>query len=53
MGKERSLTPLHLACANGQVEVVKQLIKTANLLEERNNKGQTGFHVACAKGKSR
>ena len=29
MEKERSLTPLHLACANGQVEVVKQLIKTA------------------------
>ncbi|XP_078611292.1 uncharacterized protein LOC144881826 isoform X2 [Branchiostoma floridae x Branchiostoma japonicum] len=47
---ERGWTPLHVACANGRLEVVKHLsVKTANLYKETPT-GYTPMHIAAMNG---
>lgn len=43
-------TSLHSACANGNVEIVCQLIAYKSQLEAVNNKGQTPLHMAVYSG---
>lgn len=47
---ENSQTPLHYACKNGNLEVLKAILKhnngKLNLLEEKDFKGETPIHLA-------
>ena len=42
-------SPLHLAVANGNIEIVKNLIKHKAKLDPKNTKGQTAFDIALEK----
>jgi len=49
------MTPLHLACLHGHVEVVKIhknhfCLKSESLREHRDAEGNTPFHLGCAGG---
>ena len=49
------MTPLHLACLHGHVEIVQvhknhSWLKSESLREHRNAKGNTPFHLGCAGG---
>lgn len=42
--------PLHLACREGHVAVVQQLVRLGSELDVRNNNGRSPFLCACASG---
>ena len=51
-GKSQNIensSPLHLAVANGNIEIVKNLIKHKAKLDPKNTKGQTAFDIALEK----
>ncbi|PKA57808.1 Ankyrin repeat-containing protein [Apostasia shenzhenica] len=43
-------TVLHAASARGQVEVVKDLISTFDIVESQDNRGNTALHIAAFRG---
>lgn len=52
----KGYSPMHLACANGHVEVVGELLKIDldsdhDLCRRRDNKGRTPLHLATIKGR--
>ncbi|XVF88593.1 hypothetical protein PTKIN_Ptkin19aG0063300 [Pterospermum kingtungense] len=54
----KGYSPLHLACANGHVETVKELLKIDGeteheLCRQKDKKGRTPMHLAAIKGRDR
>ncbi|KAI8615985.1 hypothetical protein BC830DRAFT_242173 [Chytriomyces sp. MP71] len=48
---QQSLSLLHLACANGRVEVVRTLLRRGDVpVNTRDREGWTPLHCACAEG---
>lgn len=52
----KGFSPMHLACANGHIEVVGELLKIDlesghELCRRRDNKGRTPLHLATIKGR--
>lgn len=43
-------TVLHAAAGRGQVEVVKELVTSFNIIHSRDNQGNTSLHVAAFRG---
>ncbi|PHT57202.1 hypothetical protein CQW23_05688 [Capsicum baccatum] len=43
-------TPLHAAAGKGQVEVVKHLIKSFDIVNSTDNQGNTALHIAASRG---
>ncbi|MCD7453129.1 hypothetical protein HAX54_019872 [Datura stramonium] len=43
-------TPLHAAAGKGQVEVVKYLIKSFDIINSTDNQGNTALHIAASRG---
>ncbi|XP_048253152.1 uncharacterized protein LOC125381049, partial [Haliotis rufescens] len=43
-------TPLHYACAVGNVSIVSYLLQEVVDIGEQNKKGETGLHLACIYG---
>ncbi|XP_048247936.1 serine/threonine-protein phosphatase 6 regulatory ankyrin repeat subunit B-like, partial [Haliotis rufescens] len=43
-------TPLHYACAVGNVSIVSYLLQEVVDISEQNKKGETGLHLACIYG---
>ena len=44
-----AMTPLHLACLNGRIEVVR-VLRSKGLHEKQNAEGNTPLHLACTGG---
>ncbi|KAH9257977.1 hypothetical protein BASA81_003540 [Batrachochytrium salamandrivorans] len=42
--------PLHLACREGHIAVIEQLVRLGSELDVRNNNGRSPFLCACASG---
>jgi ankyrin repeat protein len=43
-------TPLHLACRNGNIDVVNSLLKCNSSVNICGTNGYTPLHTACIKG---
>jgi ankyrin repeat protein len=43
-------TPLHFACIDGNIDIVKVLLENGVDVNLTNASGQTPLHVACSKG---
>lgn len=52
VGNIRNMTPLHLACQDGQLEVVKELGShlTEDDIKRKDKEGNTALHLACEGG---
>ena len=44
--------PLHVACAQGNSEVVNELIMAGAIINSRNDKGETPLYTACEAGQT-
>ena len=47
---KEELTPLHIACAKGDVDVVELLLETGASIDQATITGMTPLHIACDNG---
>ena len=47
---KNGLTPLHIMCSDGNLEVVKNLLDRGACITVSDNDGRTPLHIACFKG---